>query len=545
MSWQLKYEKDMPKTLFFLFILTSLVSWGVPARRGVTSLTLADGSQVRATLIGDERGHYYRCDDGRKLTMTASGLKEGVLFNPKPRRALSRAETQDTIRHIPVKGEVKIPVVLVQYQDVKFMDPETIVDSIVKRCDGTNKSVRQYFLDQSQGQFRPQFDIYGPITLSQDRDYYGRNDSYGTDRALGQMVIEGCQDIDDELDFSAYDNDHDGTCDVVIIIYAGEGENCGRRGTSNTIWPCQWTLSESEMEQSYELDGVEVDMFAVFNEAYATDPSGRNMRMDGIGTFCHEFSHCLGLPDLYTTDYSDHFGMDVWSIMDRGCYNDDSYTPAGYSAFEKHSLGWISLHEPVDREEMTLQPTNGRWTQASGLSTEQAMVLYNPADSNEYYIFETRAQHNWDQFLPGEGLMVTHVTYDAEKWYNNEVNNYDVQGVTLVPADGSLDSYEYSLEGDLYPYEGNDRLTDLSDPASTLNLGDDPLLHYPVLDIVRNADGSISFSVQGKESGIDGTVQDDLETIRYYDLMGREIQNPQKGIYIKKQGHKAVKEFKV
>jgi hypothetical protein len=236
---------------------------------------------------------------------------------------------------------------------------------------------------------------------------------------------------------------------------------------------------------------VKVDKFAVFNELNGTNLS----KIDGIGTFCHEFSHCLDLPDFYDTNYGNHFGMGHWSLMDYGSYNNDGYTPLGYSAYEKAFMGWIDIEEAKENTLYTLPVFNQK-----DITTDKAVKLTNSKDSNEYYILENRANQGWDEYMPAEGLMITHVTYSASAWEGNTVNDYDLQRMTIIPADNSLKMYkesgnyyidESSLKGDLWPYGGANELTDTSTPAAKVNTGS--YMGKPITSITKNSDGTISF----------------------------------------------------
>ena len=58
----------------------------------------------------------------------------------------------------------------------------------------------------------------------------------------------------------------------------------------------EWELSDpTNYGRSVKLDGVTVDTYACGSELMGI--SGKTL--DGIGTMCHEYSHCLGLPDFY------------------------------------------------------------------------------------------------------------------------------------------------------------------------------------------------------------------------------------------------------
>lgn len=510
-----------------------------PAKRGLRTLTQPDGTTITVNLQGDEFFHQYVTSDGLAVARgedgifyynSAQGLTAVRANNPERRSAAEKAFIADRsadlsfsgiakarkagidarrarransasprkASQVPQTGSPRIPVVLVQYKDYKFKDADANA-TFTDFFESGTKSAHQYFVDQSNGKYTPQFDVYGPYTLSGNRSTYGGNDYEGNDKGVGKMVAEGCQSGNADIDFSKYDNDGDGQCDVVIVLYAGDGEASSYDDDAeNAVWPCQWELSGSDYGKSLKLDNTTVEKFAVFNELNGADLS----KIGGIGTFCHEFSHCLDLPDFYDTQYGPHFGMAHWSLLDYGCYNDDGYTPIGYTAYEKEFMGWLDIEEGKENTYYTLPVLNQK-----SAATDKAVKLTNPANKNEYFIIENRANQGWDRYMPAEGLLIYHVTYDAQAWLNNTVNDYDLQRMTPVPADNDLkinkiEDYFYgtyyevdeeSVKGDLWPFNGNDEFTDESKPAAKLNLGNAGYLGRPITAISRNADGSISF----------------------------------------------------
>ena len=507
--------------------------WAIPARKGLHDYVQPDGSTVALQRVGDEFFHTLATPDGTAVAKGADGfyyyttlqgissvrVADNLSARPaaeidgiqtvsvqelaasrkdriaKARAFRSPAAVAKKASQVPSTGTPRVPVLLVQYSDYKFKDQDANA-TFTEFFSTGEVSAHQYFVDQSNGKYTPQFDVYGPVTLPNKRSYYGGNDYQGNDKAVGEMVADGCLGLDSKIDFSIYDNDKDGECDVVIVLYAGDGEASSMDDDyENSVWPCQWELSGSDYGRSLTLDKTKVDKFAVFNELNGSDLT----KIDGIGTFCHEFSHCLDLPDFYDTQYGPHFGMGPWSLMDYGSYNNDGYTPIGYSAYEKAFMGWIDIEEGTDNTFYTLPVFNQK-----NAATDKAVKLTNPSDKNEYFILENRKKQGWDEYMTTEGLMIYHVTFSQSAWDNNVVNNYDMQRITPVPADNSLkmnkttyygetyyDIDEADLLGDLWPYNGVKDFTDDSTPAAKVNTGS--YLGKPVNDITKNADGTISF----------------------------------------------------
>jgi len=406
-------------------------------------------------------------------------------------------------------GSPRIPVILVNYQDVQLMSSDPAATWTTTFAAEEGVSVRRYFADQSMGKFDPQFELHGPYTLSCSRAYYGANNANGNDGRVDEMVKEACTLAAADVDFGQYDNNGDGAADVVIVLYAGRGEaNSEDADAADYVWPGAGRLADGAGDTSLSVNGVTIDNFAVFNEL----SSLYDGREDGIGTICHELSHCLGLPDWYDTTGGNHYGMGSWSVMDFGCYNNALYTPCGYTAYERAFMGWMEIEELTD---------SGRYTLAPVADGGKAYRI-SSATANEYYIVENRQRTGWDAYLPAAGLMVTHVKYDAERWQANTVNNYADKGMSIIAADNSLAMKEvngvYSANlddelGDLFPYNGCDSLTDNGTPAALLYSGTGRM-GKPLTQITQEADGTVSFVFSPRNSA-STTVAGGGETIFY------------------------------
>ncbi len=397
---------------------------------------------------------------------------------------------------VPALGERRIPIILVEFQDKKFNNTkEDIIESMLRGP----ISVGQYFRDQSNGMYKPIFDVYGIYCLSENREYYGGHNSTTKDKGIGWMVTEACQlAAADNVSFKPYDTNNDYYCDVVIVIFAGVGEAQSSGYHPEAIWPCNWTLDAAKYYSrggngafSPSAGDPYINHFAVFNELHGSNDNSK--KIDGIGTFVHEFGHCLGLPDLYDTGSNDNYGMGDWDVMCLGCYGEDGYCPVGYSAYEKVFMGWVEYIQPVPNTYYTLPIWNN-----NNKDTDKAVCITSSVNRNEYFIFENRQRKGWDRYLPDNGVLVTHITYSASQWTNNKPNNDKIQLVTLLPADNKLS--KYSQSGDLWPKIGKTSITDDSTPATILNMdargnitGNAGYLGKPVTEIVVNQDGSISF----------------------------------------------------
>lgn len=444
----------MYRALLIFSIIFSVFqsAYSLPAKRTPVEGYMQDGSQVKAVQYGDENFHYYvSLSDGSTL------VRDGEIFVKAHnlRRAKNARYVNGKVpgTTFPAKGKQKVAVVLVEYQDVKF-NLEDPLDYFTRMLNEegfsdyrATGSARDWFVDSSFGQFEPEFVVMGPVTLQKNREYYGGNDAWGQDNAPQKMVIEACRQLNAMVDFSEFDRDNDGYIDNVFVVYAGRGEASG--GSSDCVWPHAWTLSSAEPGAVYTFDGVRLNRYACTNEWELSD-LGYGYRPVGIGSFVHEFAHVMGLPDLYTTDYSGGtFTPGGWSAMDYGPYNNDMCTPPQFSAWERSALGYM---------EPEALPTEAANAALEALEEGKAYIV--PTDSpDEYYILENRQQTGWDTYIPGHGLLVWHIDYDEEVWRTNSVNNdANHNRVDLVEADGILD--ETSRHGDSFP--GSAGVTSLS-----------------------------------------------------------------------------------
>lgn len=511
-----------------LFVVLSAMA--VPAKPGVwRTISLTDGTQVKVQLVGDEFMHYYQSADGTRYLYDAASATYQVYsdsqFSNSRCKAVARRAKANNRRAVRRKADVtnifqgtkKGLIILAQFTDSKFQSGHDralynkIANAENYTDNGFKGSVKDYFKAQSAGQFELDFDVVGICQLKNPCSYYGGNDaSTGEDLRAGEMVAEACQWAATQgVDFSKYDWDGDGEVDQVFVLYAGKGEADG--GAASTVWPHEYALSESDYGKSLSFNGVIVDTYACSAELNDRD------QLDGIGTFCHEFSHCMGFPDLYDTGYSGWFGMGDYDLMSAGNYNGDSKCPAGYSAYEKHKCGWLTYQDVTNIEE-DLNVTGLKAISEGG----GAYVLKNKAHEDEYYIIENRQKTGWDAYLPSDGVMITHVDYDAYIWWNNMPNtkgNYydenenvyynDHQRLTIFRAGRSAS--DDGVTSDLYPYNTNNSLTAESNPAATLynkNSDGTKYMHIDITDISVASDGTASLTFSKADRSTGGTDPD-------------------------------------
>ncbi len=450
------------------FLTTCLLTGGVfeanavKAWPGLLKGTTTTDEEISYTIRGDEFAHAMVSEDGFLLTATELGLRKEGKFNAETLRTQSE-QTRAMRRNAPMRlidsgfpttGSLQGIILLVEFADNEFHEGHDAAFFHDKMNAtgfsglGATGSARDYFIDQSSGLFTPDFDVIGPIKLSHNMNYYGANDRYGQDSHPAKMVKEACESAaaDYDIDFSKYDYDNDGFVDFVYVIYAGYAESYG--ASSNTIWPhaSQITLHG----ENCVLNDKTVDRYACSSELkYISGDTP-----EGIGTFCHEFSHVLGLPDAYDTRSPQNVQLGAWDVMDQGNYNNESHTPPSFSAMERATLGWLELIEldtPADRIEVY------------ELNASNTAYRISTPVKDEYFTLENRQQQGWDRYQPGRGLMIMHIAYDQSAWNGNFVNSGIVRRYDLVEADGTQGS---SAETDLFPYGDVNAFTDYTSPSS-------------------------------------------------------------------------------
>ena len=443
------------KKIGLIVLLSAIVGsvWAVPARRGGLVVTQPDGSELTVYQHGDEHFHWMTNDKGEWLKVDIDGfyrVTEALSAEQIEAKRMA-APKRVTMAAYPLNIAPRGLVILVNFTDVAFETSKAELDSMLIGKNYTrdysytyrgktyrvtsNGSARQYFEDASFGQYNPQLDVVGPVTVSKASTYYGGNNSAGSDKYPEVMIKEACELVNDSVDYSLYDNDNDGYVDFVYVIYAGYGEADG--GGDDTIWPHAWYLY-SAAGRKCEVDGKKIDLYACGNEL-----DNYTKHHTGIGTFCHEFSHVLGLPDLYTTGGETHKTLGEWSILDYGPYNNDGNTPPSYSAYERFFMGWLTPRLITEPENVVLEDLKNNNEALLISSTDEHNLIGNDPNPTTFYLLENRQQTGWDEYLPGHGLMLTKIQYNYNKWYNNAVNNTATKmGVDLIEADGKAPQYD-------------------------------------------------------------------------------------------------------
>ena len=467
------------KKVFMAMMLcaVTLAAYAVPARRGWQTRTQADGSTIEVQVIGDEFYHYTINRDGKQVR-EINGMYVEVGEAPTPevakaRRAKGVAHRQrkdiGTEPNLAPKGVV----ILVNFSNKSMQSGHTQA-TFDELCNSLNCTVNagypsagQYFADQSNGSYRPQFDVFGPVTLSRNVAYYGTDkpgDEEGDDQHATDAVVEGCRLADEQFNINwvDYDSDNDGYVDFVYVIYAGKGQADG--GTSETIWPHNWSVVSARKSGycTYEAAQCTVGGKKLDNYAMSGEMSGNSL--GGIGTLCHEFGHVMGLPDLYDTDYGTNYENCLtpndWDVMDGGSYNGDGHCPPNYDPWEKDFFGWLTpINLGSEGQNVTLYANGTENQQTYQINTSGKYV--SPTTSGLRYYIENRQAVGWDEPLTGHGLLIWKVNFNATAWTDNAPNNTNTSGsplYTVVSASGSKIGWDGSTDNcpkNTFPGSGN------------------------------------------------------------------------------------------
>lgn len=621
------------KRLITILITTviTLNIWGAKAYPMPLTITQKDGKTLTYQLHGDENFNYAATTDGvllyqkdndffiavinEKGEMESSGVlahnagqrtaEEIALIGKQDKdkffaaekasiaksRSMKRISMPDNTQN-PFFPHIESPralVILADFKDQKFKhnDEETIaifdeylnsmeplnsqIDATLNRNYG---SVRKYFSDMSGGKFTPIFDVAAIVHLSDSMKVYGP----GKKDDMPKFFKEVCDSANKKVNFADYDADGDNNVDLVYVIYAGYGQSTG--GGDNTIWPKSSSFNKSE---NYKYDGKYIRRYGVnpelnFSPTYTNVAFNGVPQINGIGLFCHEFSHCMNLPDIYpvTSAAQQAFNpsMEYWDLMDGGEYGGSvtfthrnkkytiygGYNPTAYTAWEREYMGWMNMDVLTDDnggeliELINIDENNGK-----------AYKIFpdDNVEGNEYVFIQNIQSYKWNEWLGesiGHGMLVTYVCYDYEAFSLDGPGKYDeTDGVyyrvndkigysrmTYIPADGEYissysfnsfegqDAYIASHAGDPFPGKNNNSVLRSIPMRWAENTMEKPLLN------IRENNGVVSFYyLVGPQiaTDIDGVdIVSTSDETRIYTLDGRYIgkstRGLTKGVYI-------------
>ena len=459
-----------------------------------------DGSFITLRIHGDEFASWVTDLDGNLMKEDEDGF-----YRPAPetsettlrlRAASARESLSSAVRPVSRSlrnGQRHFLVLPIEFADLSFLseDPGGAFTAMLNQAgyaeNGGTGSARDYFRENSMGVFDPVFDVVGPVRVSQGFAYYGKDTPVQTDVNVGKLLVEACDLVKAQVPdfrFSDYDQDGDGYIDNIFYYFAGHNQAEG--AGSSRIWPHSGILREG---MAHALDGVQISGYACTSEC--TGASGTTLC--GIGTFCHEFGHVLGLPDLYDTDHADNGqgpGLYGFSLMSRGNYNNDGRTPPYLTAEERMILGWM--------DEAEIWTTEGQKTLPGIQYNVAGKTLVN--NEGEYYLYEVRTGTGWDAFVPA-GLLIYHVDRSAnlihgvsaaKRWETGiQINAFASHpGIFIKSSTGS------SSDWTKVPFPGPDgaRTFDSSSPAPPRDWAGYSTERFLKDITVRDGDGSVSFT---------------------------------------------------
>lgn len=497
----------MMKRIYLLAVLLAVAcsASAVVATPYPVTKRLADGSEVQVYIRGDEHYHYLTDLQGRRI----AGSDVGVPPAMQAQTAVRIPERMMLSSTVPSSGTVHIPVILVNFSDLGFTlsDPREQVSQLFNTTGGSNPqatgSVHTYYEASSYGALDLQFDVYGPYTLDNPMAYYGANSSSSHNIRVSALIVEAAELAREAgVDFSPYDNDGDGTIDNLSVVVAGYNEAEG--GPEGSIWP-----HYSHVSTAKRFSGKSLYNYLIISEYRGYESRYITPAQAGIGTYCHEFGHALGLPDLYNTDSSSAYTVGNWTVMCSGCYNNNGSTPPSFTAFERFMMGWMQPVQLERANNYVLEPVETSNT-AYLLADKMHNLTPESPSPAEYFLIENRQPVGWDantDALVGEGLLVSHITFSSYGWNANTFNNSIPLGYAVVSA--GIASPSRSTPADLFP--GTNGITTW---IPVLNNGT-RLVEQMIMNIRQLADDNVLFHYGANaEDGFFFTpnVVDDLTT---------------------------------
>lgn len=454
--------------LIAAMLLSSSVALAIPADPTPKQIRQKDGTTITVITYGDEFYHYTTTSDGYLIksvdgiyqyaTVDAEGRITALGVNAKnpslrtsvdntalakasrgvpmqifdkvhkERRAEKAVDSPFTLDKMKSEGgqsrasvkQEKVIVLLAQYTDVKFTTPNAnqafhdMLNQEGYSKNGATGSARDYYYENSYGLYDLQLDVVGPYTMPHNMAYYGGGDA---DARADQLIIDVCKAADAEVDFTEYATD--GYITRLFVYFAGH--NPAESGPVDNIWP-----HRSIVASAPSFDGVKLYDYACSSELKGA--SGTTMT--SIGTFCHEYAHCIGLADYYNTaGLTGTVNLGSLSLMNSGNYNNNSATPPELSAYDKSFLGWLDLKPLPASGSLTMKPLN-----------EQVGYYIPTSVDGEYFVFENRDMtYKWNRYINNNnvtgGLLVYHVdessnfiaeagTTARQLWLTNQPNVY-------------------------------------------------------------------------------------------------------------------------
>jgi immune inhibitor A len=273
-----------------------------------------------------------------------------------------------------------------------------------------------------------------------DTEYYGGDFPAFTagpgsshDEACGPVakaVYDAAQIADPEINYNDYDSDKDGLVDFFMMVFVGLGGNGDSQlnGTPpyDNIWPHSYSLTAQYTDSATGLTGYITDDqltdlegtpqcwvgtgYTEHAACTANGGTGDDARptyvrvgrynvnpesaMDHTSVIAHEFGHYLGMPDLYSNDYS---AYNDWNLM-AGDYSQHM------TVFGKQELGWVVPNFLQPNQTLNL-------TGWSEIKNDTGQITWQRPDGSFYTLSQANGNqniHNGQVYgvkLPGRQLI--------------------------------------------------------------------------------------------------------------------------------------------
>ncbi len=502
-----------------MVVISHTMTKAIPAYPGVIQTTQPDGTVIEIVLQGDEHCNWATTTDGYTLLRneenywtlacqdnegrlvaskhifrnnseiaSALGIERGLRFTDQQLaetkgQSLDRKNKKDSDLQVdgtfPSTGQNKLLLLMVNFSNTETTYTQEDFEKLMNEENYKGiGSFRDFYLENSYGQLDITTVVTRWVTLPYTKEYYG------SERAI-EIIQNGLNIINDEINLADFDNDGDGILDGLAVIHQGTGQEAS--GNTNEIW------SHSSTIYGMSFDGIQV-------RRYTIEPELLNSYgdMTNIGVICHEFGHNLGAPDFYDSDYyesgGNYPGTGVWDLMASGAWNGvDGDRPAGINMWQKIQCGWVTP---------TLLEDNTSVVEMQPAHSHPVAYRFDTTVPSEYFILENRQQAGrFDTALPGHGLLVYHANDAMIKASvdNNTVNSSYPQAMYLVSAGASEEPSQYSssygnVDGPSTPFPGASKKTTFSDTTIPSTRSISGRNSYKSLNnIQESAEGLISF----------------------------------------------------
>ena len=330
---------------------------------------------------------------------------------------------------------------------------------------GGGESFRNYYLDQSNGEYTATVGVEDWVQVPKNGYYYGDNANetqgywdfvndtvdawYAKQRASGlnkKKIAEKLASYDmwDRYDFDGDGNfnEPDGYIDHFQAIHAGAGEEAGGGALGDyAIWSHRWYADYTTIGQTGPsvggqqnlLGGQEIGETGMYVGDYTVEPEN-----GGLGVFAHEYAHDLGLPDFYDTAGGEN-STAFWTLMSSGSWMGHGQeatgfdvgiggTPNDMGAEEKLALGWL------DPQVVDAGTSGSHTLRAAGdpSSNDAVQVLLPDVETTRVVGEPFAGAQSWysdsgddlNNTLTRDVPPANSVTIDAMTWYDTEAD-YD------------------------------------------------------------------------------------------------------------------------